>query len=78
MCPVLILHLKGHYFKLDIFITIQHYYLSLYLENQYILIAGTFYPLAVLGIKQILAVLLLISFYFMFLSTSEAEKYRFS
>ena len=37
-------------YKFNLFIIIQHYYLSLYLENQRILIVGTFYPLAVLGI----------------------------
>ena len=44
-------------YKFDLFITIQQYYLSFYLENQGILVVGKFYPLAVLGIQRILAVL---------------------
>ena len=44
----------GHYtfyrYKFNLFLIIQHYYISLNLENQCILIAGKFYPLAVLGI----------------------------
>ena len=43
-------HCTLYMYKFNLFITIQHYVLSLNLENQYILIAGTFYPLAVLGI----------------------------
>ena len=62
MCPGLILHL--YRYKFDLFNIKQRYYLSLYLENQFILIVGKFYPLAALGIKQILAVLMLTSFKF--------------
>ena len=45
--------------KCNLCIVIQHFYLSLCLENQCILIAGTFYPLAVLVTKRILVVLVL-------------------
>ena len=61
MCSGLILHLTAHYFmyKLNLFIIIQQYYSYLYLENQCILIVGTFYQLAVLGRQRILVVLVL-------------------
>ena len=62
MCPGLILHLKGHYFryKFNLFIISQHYYLSFYLEHQFIPIAGTFDPSSV--IWRILVVLVLRGF----------------
>ena len=49
---------EGH--KFHLFMIIQHYYLSLNLENLCILTVGKFYTLALLGIKQILVVLALI------------------
>ena len=57
MCPGLILHRKGHHFMVIVPYTgIQ---VVLHLENQCYLIVGTFYLLAVLGIKRILAVLVI-------------------